>query len=477
MTATWLAAPFLAGGIAATALMLVIAAAISPLAALALVPAMAAGALVVLRPFAGLMLLAVLAQLDAVANVVSQALPISAYKLLTGLTLAGVMLRWSSLERSRRLGPDPLPMRATVLFGLWMLVSFLFSVHRGPGQEDLVGFLSVMVLFYLVLVLVDREEKLESLVWGLIAAGLVSAVLVLLDTLLGVRLLSTSVAATTAEWEGHARSAGASDYNPTTAAHMLLASTVLAGVMAVECRRFRLVGLAAALVGTAALVLTFARSASITYAVTLLVFVVANRRHRLFPLWIMLGLIAVTAALPLVPESYWERMGTLFDFNADRTLWRRLSYNLIGLELAAEHPVFGVGPGNFPHYYVGPEFRWYPGRVLEPRQLHNSYLEVAVETGLVGLACFLAVMLSSLGMGVAAARRGAATLRPAASALAYAFFAFLIASAFMPNEDNKFMWLLAGLCCAAGLLMRRSTAAEGAGEAPTPREPDGTSSR
>ena len=149
------------------------------------------------------------------------------------------------------------------------------------------------------------------------------------------------------------------------------------------------------------LVFTFARSAVIAFLVMLLIFAFQNRRIRMMPFAIIVVIGVAVISIPFVPDLFWQRMATLLDFSLDRTLFRRISYNLIGLRLWSEHPLFGIGPGNFPFYYIDAEFRYYPGRVsFVPRQLHNSYLEVATEMGLLGITTFVMVMLSSLRRGV-----------------------------------------------------------------------------
>lgn len=447
----------LAAGFLLLSLIIVAMGSASLMLSAALVPGLVIGAAIACQPFAGLVLLVVFAQLDAVANIVSQALPISLYKLLTLAVLGGFGLMAVAGPRPLRLGERSREMQVTVLFALAMALSFLLCEYKGAAMGRLIGFYSVILLFFLISVLVDSPRRLEVLVWALVLTGLVSSVLVLLDTFLGVRLVSTSAAAATAQFNGQARSAGGSDYNPTTAAHMLMATTIIAGVLLVRHPRWRaLSGLAFAL-GVPALVFTFARSAAIAFAVVALVFVWRQRRHRLFPFLLILGLIALGAGLFFMPPLFWARMLTLLDFGLDRTLLRRVSYNIIGFELWVQHPVLGIGPGNFPQYYAGPDFRWFPGREPMPRQLHNTYMELLTETGLVGLGLFLGVMLACLRKAAQVARRGAGPVAPLAEALAYAFAGFLLASVFMPNEDTKFMWLLPGLCLAAWRLARPET--------------------
>lgn len=441
------------GGLVLLSFIIVVMAAGSLKMAAVLVPGLAIGAAIACFPFAGLVLLVVFAQLDAVANIVSQSLPISLYKLLTVAVVGGFGLMAVTGPRHLRLGERSREMQLAVLFALVLALSFLLAEFKAAALNRLIGLYSVMLLFLLISILVDSLPRLELLVWTLVITGLVSSVLVLADTFLGVRLVSTSQAAATAEFAGQARSAGGSDYNPTTAAHMLMATTIIAGVLLVHHPRLKwLAGLAFGL-GVPALILTYARSAAIAFAVVAVIFVIRQHRHRLFAFLFVLGLIGMGIGLFFVPPLFWDRMLTLFDFGLDRTLLRRVSYNLIGIELWASHPVLGVGPGNFPLHYAGTDFRWFPGREPMPRQLHNSYMELLAETGLVGLSLFVGVMLGCLRKAVAVARGGlpGASL---AEALAYGFAGFLLASVFMPNEDTKFMWILPGLCLAAWRLSR-----------------------
>lgn len=457
----------LTGGLGFLALLLIAFSSASPKMGAMLVPGLAAGGLVVLNPFAALMLLVTFAHLDALASLLSNVLPVSAFKLLTAAALGGLMLQSYRKPRHLRFGPASRTKSLVMLFLIWLGISFLTCSYPEAGKDHMIGFASVIALFFLIVALADTPGRLRRLVWILVGTGLVSGLFVLAESILGVRLVATETAATTAQFEGQARSAGASNYNPTTAAHMLLCTVVIAAVLFFEHKPLRWFSGAVVLIGMAGLVLTLARSAAIALALIALVYMWRSRQHRMFPLALFGLAAAAAAAVPFVPEVYWERMGTMFEQGSDRTLLRRLSYNLIGLQLLWENPVFGVGPGNYPDFYAGDEFRWYPGREPAPRQLHNSYLEVAAELGLVGLALFVGVMFSAMKAAVQAARARVAGLSVFAKALAYGFAAFLIASLFMPNEDTKFMWILPALCVAARHLSLGEGSGTGAGTADT----------
>jgi len=346
---------------------------------------------------------------------------------------------------------DTLVTRLILLFLLWATMSGLISTYPDAAKDRLQDFALLLLLYMLILILTDTQQKFEILVWTLVGTCAFSALVVMGDTLLGTRLLSTSEAAVTAQWEGQARSSGASNFNPTTASHMMLATTIISGVLCLYEPRWRMISGAVAILGIIALSMSLARSAMIAGIVVSLLIGWAFRGHKFFTLGVLIGIAGGVAALPFVGEALIDRMSTIVNFDTDRTLFRRLTYNLIGLDLLSQNPVFGIGPGNFPSYYIGDEYRWYPGRELAPRQLHNTYLEVAVETGLIGLGLFLAFLITALrAVWQVAARQD--RLGSHAKALFYGFLGFLIASTFMPNEDIKFTWILPALCiCAARL--------------------------
>jgi O-antigen ligase len=85
------------------------------------------------------------------------------------------------------------------------------------------------------------------------------------------------------------------------------------------------------------------------------------------------------------------------------------------------------------------------------RELHNTYLDVAVELGAIGLALFLAMV----GAALAEVRKAfAGPQQAAALALMLALVGLLVASFFMPNKDMRYLWLLLGLAFQCGRMAR-----------------------
>ncbi|ULB11727.1 O-antigen ligase family protein [Cereibacter azotoformans] len=429
---------------------LVAALAASPVLAIGVPVALLGGVVLLSYPFWGLGVLVFFSHLDSIEKLIFGFLPLSFFKALTAATLVVTVL--TAAQRRPWIAAvlrDPV-VAAALIFGALGVVSFLLAAERAVALTEMRKLASLQVLLLLIVVLVDTPRKAGVIAWILIVSSLVSALILMADTVLGTHLVAASEAATTAQSsEGFVRSSGASDQNPTTAASLLLVGVIMALVHAIETPRFRLLMLGVAGLGTIALIFSFARSAAIAYAIVGICLAWRYRRSRYTPLAMFGVLVAAVGALPFIPAEYWERMATIFGGGGDWTLGRRLSYNLIGIQLFAERPVFGIGPGNFAERFNDPEFRFYPGRTLLGRELHNMYLSVLTQYGVVGAAAFYGM----LGGALVALRRvlrapASETLRIWALALGFGYSAYLIASLFLPNEYTKYTWILCGLCAA-----------------------------
>ncbi|MFT3894511.1 MAG: O-antigen ligase family protein [Anaerolineales bacterium] len=100
----------------------------------------------------------------------------------------------------------------------------------------------------------------------------------------------------------------------------------------------------------------------------------------------------------VMPEEIKLRVG-LTDTPASSDLGnstdRRLTYQVYGMDLFQEHPVLGIGLDGFAEAYAQSEYRF----LIHTRDLrvaHNTYLEIATGTGVVGLIPFLGILLSAL---------------------------------------------------------------------------------
>jgi O-antigen ligase len=104
---------------------------------------------------------------------------------------------------------------------------------------------------------------------------------------------------------------------------------------------------------------------------------------RLKPGVVFALILATAVAAPRVPQSFWDRMDSIFNPATDPSGSRQARVHLLnqGLQVFVANPITGVGAGQFVNY-DGPEMieRW--------RVTHNVWLQMAAELGIFGLLLF-----------------------------------------------------------------------------------------
>jgi putative inorganic carbon (hco3(-)) transporter len=99
------------------------------------------------------------------------------------------------------------------------------------------------------------------------------------------------------------------------------------------------------------------------------------------------GVVIVGTA---IPDDYFERQKTLVAEEKDNSLRRRAAYIRVGMRSFVENPFIGTGTGTFPKIWVESNETLY--FKMEERPSHNVYLQVLVESGLIGLLLFLGML-------------------------------------------------------------------------------------
>jgi O-antigen ligase len=123
----------------------------------------------------------------------------------------------------------------------------------------------------------------------------------------------------------------------------------------------------------------------------------------------------IVVAIPSVAEDILERYTTLSGYQSETTWSGRWSIWQAAFQIIASHPFLGVGAGNFPYTAVNLSTVVAANTAAKGEisgVVHNSFLSVASELGLIGLAIFLTVLYlafrtvlrvsrsSSLGIGI-----------------------------------------------------------------------------
>jgi O-antigen ligase len=142
----------------------------------------------------------------------------------------------------------------------------------------------------------------------------------------------------------------------------------------------------------------------------------------------------------------------------DSALVGRETENLAALQVFMDHPITGVGPGVYFHDYS----RDYANRLglrylASERRGHSLYLEMAADTGIIGLSAFL----SMVGVAIVMLLRQARAWRNKdperaiiASSLLFALVGYLASAMFLHLSYQRFFWAILGLASAAIWILR-----------------------
>ncbi len=402
-------AAIVAGCLAGGALLGVGVAALSPLAAVAAMFGLAVAWAVVARPWLGL-----LATCGVIALLPFGVIPLKlgAQLTLMDAALGLTMLAWLMALAVGRDGqrwrhtPANLPLLAFV--GL-CLASFVLGTRYGFTSEILRSFIKLVVgmLFFFAVVHLVRTRGRGELLLGALALAGAAAALVGLGLYysgkeLAVQLLSVLARLGYPAGEGALRyiagtktlRATATSIDPNILGGLLAVASLVLAAQLMARRRFLPRWLAAPGLALTlwCLLLTFSRGSWIALACGLLF--LGMMRHRLF---LALALAALVA-LYLAPQ---QSVGPLATFQKhlqsginveDQAAGMRLGEYKDALRQISEYPAFGVGFGEAPSIdrYIG---------------VSNIYLFIAEETGLFGLAAFLATLGVIVGRGLLALRK------------------------------------------------------------------------
>lgn len=179
--------------------------------------------------------------------------------------------------------------------------------------------------------------------------------------------------------------------NPNAFAEVLVMLVPLAVALALCSKSLwgRLGALCAAALGTVALGMTYSRASYIGLVVAAAVFVFLWNR-KLIPGFLLLGLLAI----PILPDTVFNRILTIFNLKDSSTSSRFPLYQA-ALEMIGTRPIRGAGLGTDAVRLAIKDMNLYHGTAPFVHS-HNLYLQIWLETGLIGVVSYLAAMVSGI---------------------------------------------------------------------------------
>ncbi len=251
-----------------------------------------------------------------------------------------------------------------VAFLLVQILGTLFARDMTSAADELVTFLLEGIGLYLLVVNVVRTpSEMRYVVWTLLAVG---------AFLGGLSIYQAATGTYSNDYFGFAQSDATNDLGVTVAGlhrlagpigeknryaqiMLMLVPLALFQAWSERNRLLRLAAYAVAILASGAVILTFSRGAAVGFALVVLIMVLL----RYIKLWqlFLVGLLAVSMLIAV--PAYADRLTTLSAIvdtvtggdtgtQADNSILSRATENLAALNVFSDHPIVGVGPGQFP---------------------------------------------------------------------------------------------------------------------------------
>jgi probable O-glycosylation ligase (exosortase A-associated) len=372
------------------------------------------------------------------------------------LVAAAVAIVAELLDRAMRHRPfRRTPTAFALVFALvsWAVLTIPLSYWPGGSVAALTDhFLKAIAFFWLIGTVITSRSRLRIFLWLLVLASLPLSWTAVQNFASGSFLQTPDGAAP--RIAGYTTAGSGLAANPNDLALMINLLIPFAAALAATTRRMipRLIAGAALLLGVAGVIVTFSRAGFLTLIAMGLVGLLALGRRR--PLALLGAAMVVVAASTVLPHGYFERLSTITDIASDTTGSAQGRWNdaLVAIEVAARNPVTGVGlDQNVLALNQERGATW--------REVHNVYLQYAVDLGLPGLMLFLALFASLFRTAgrvrrVARSRESMRDVAAAAGSVQVALLAFAVAAFFHPVAYQFYFFLAGGLALAVQNVLR-----------------------
>jgi O-antigen ligase len=209
-------------------------------------------------------------------------------------------------------------------------------------------------------------------------------------------------------------------------------------------------------IAAAPLVISQTRAAFVGFGVAFALLVGWNvlRRNLRVRTVLIAGAIALAAAIPFYEQIRTRVFDNLGTAQFQKEVQSRVELNDLAVTMFLDHPLVGVGLNNF--VLVEADYDTY-GLIFAGNPVHDIYLLVLSETGVVGFAGFgaTAVVVVLLAMRVARSRDPVLGAIGSGIAASMVFFAVEEVLTFSLRQDMPLalMWLLAGVAAACARML------------------------
>ncbi|RLI92387.1 MAG: hypothetical protein DRO89_02250 [Candidatus Altiarchaeales archaeon] len=324
------------------------------------------------------------------------------------------------------------PLRLPIQF--WLMVSFLgvICLSRFLAHSEVFGnkvtseFFKMCVLFLLIVNVVKDEKDVKQIIWTLLGITFVV-------TLYHYHYYKTS-------WRSIFvlpvyRGLDRNEFAATLVAMIPLAYIFFKKEGHILKRVFS--GLCfLSFVG--GVILTRSRAGALALGVTLFVSILQDTKRVKSAFFILiLGLIIGSR----ISERYIDRIKSIVHYREDTSAMIRIATNRAAINMVKTYPIFGIGAGNFGNLvlnYTPESLKQY---VETGINIHNIFLQVASETGLIGLLVFITLIMKSFIDVIRLRKYKLEPIGYMATGLGISLFGYCLAGQFIPGAYYKYQYI------------------------------------
>jgi O-antigen ligase len=358
-----------------------------------------------------------------------------------------------------------------LLLGVWV-ISLLVADFKNPAQAKIIDMIKNIVIVISIIYTLQTPKYWKQAVWITILVTTLLAALGVYQVISGNFFQEFGGLAAT--WKQEVvdgvfqfRLSGPI-HAPNFWAQFLVAVIPLA-IYRVLDEKYILVKLfsaASALVIAYAALATYSRGGFLAL-IAVLFLITLERRAR--PSLILLVVAAAILIFALLPANFTERVQSLLTLapgTSESSLYQESSFRgrlaevRAGLRMFAEHPILGVGAGNYPYNYQDYARKLNIETRTERREAHSIYIETLAETGLVGMSVFM-LLFGSLLWKLIRVRKQMEHKGLYKSWITWiasiqmSITAYLISSIFLHGDYIRYLWILVALGTAGLYLSRK----------------------
>lgn len=273
----------------------------------------------------------------------------------------------------------------TFLFTIVYALSSITSFNRNKGVLIAIIIISFIAVSYTMISFIDNRRKLSAVINTLLVSGFFVSLYGIYQYFTGVQT-DTSWVDTNAFETVKTRVFSFFDNPNVLGEYLIIITSLGVGMFWKEKNKYiKSAYFISVIVSALCLLMTSSRGSMIGLILALCIFVLVSEKR-----FILLG-IMVLFALPLIlPDTLAQRLASAISMNDTSSLYRKSIYQAC-FNMFQDYSLTGIGVGAFslvyPTYALSAAYAFHA---------HNIYLQIALETGILGLSLFLGLIIFSV---------------------------------------------------------------------------------